>query len=101
MAPAAPNLRRRPCYANSRLLQLPQLRLQRRRWHRPRPPPGAAGTVDGITAGAARASTPVARPIMATTMVTAAAMCGDWSRRPGDPAGAWGIAATELNHPIP
>jgi hypothetical protein len=44
MAPSAPNPRRRPCYANSRLLQLPRLRWVRPRWRRPPPPPGAAGT---------------------------------------------------------
>jgi hypothetical protein len=44
------------------------------------------GTVDGTVAGAVPASSSVARPIMLT--VTAAAMCGDWSRHRGDPAGA-------------
>ena len=33
--------RRRPCYANSRLLQLPRFRWVRPRWRRPPPPPGA------------------------------------------------------------
>ena len=47
MALPAPNLRRRPCYANSGLLVLQRLRSVRLRWRRRRLPPGtaAAGTV--------------------------------------------------------
>jgi hypothetical protein len=41
---------------------------------------------DGTVAGPVPASSSVARPIMVT--VTAAALCGDWSRHRGDPAGA-------------
>src|SRR5512140_676834 len=99
MAPSAPNPRRRPCYANSRLLQLPQLRSARPRWRPPPPPPGAAGTVAGMAAagivagaGAVPASMSAAPPIMATAAVTSA----DWSRRHGAPAGGWSIAATDL-----
>src|SRR5258708_5974981 len=101
MAPSAPNLRRRPCYANSHLLQLPRLRLQRPRWRRPPPLPGAVmvGTVVGIAAaGAVPASSSVARPIMVTA--TAAAMSDDWSRRRGVPAGAWSIAAIDRKSSI-
>src|SRR2546430_7374611 len=84
MAPTAPNLWRRPCYATSRLLQLPRHRWVRPRWRRLPLPPGAVTvgtTVDGTAAGAVPASSSVAPPIMAP--VTAAAMCGDWSRRHG------------------
>src|SRR6266404_1822845 len=101
MAPTAPNLRRRPCYANFRLLQLPRLRLQRPRWRRPPPLPGAVmvGTVVGMAAaGAVPASSSVARPIMVTA--TAAAMCDDWSPRRGVPAGAWSIAAIDRQSSI-
>src|SRR5664279_5640961 len=101
MAPRAPKpLRRRPCYANSRLLPLPRRRWQRRRWRRLQPPPGAAtaGTVDGMAAagaGTVRAFSSAVRP---TPMAdTAAALCGDWSRPPGDRAGAWSTAAIERN----
>src|SRR6266478_8028776 len=89
MAPTAPNLWRRPCYVNSRLLQLPRHRWVQPRWRQLRPPPGAATvgtTADGTAAGAAPASSSVARPIVT---VTAAAMYGDWSRPRGDPDGAW------------
>ena len=57
MALTAPNPRRRPCYANSRLLQLLRLRWARPRWRRLPPPPGAAmaGTAVGTTAGLGRA----------------------------------------------
>src|SRR5665213_2548570 len=86
-------LRRRPCYANSRLLQLPQLRWVWPRWPRlpRRPSPVTAGTVaDGMAVGmAARASSSAARAIMATATLMAAAMCGGWSRRHGDPARGW------------
>ena len=98
MAPTAPNLWRRPCYANSRLLQLPRHRWARRRWHRLPLPPGAVTvgtTVDGTAVGAVPASSSVAPPIMAP--VTAAAMCGDWSQRRGDLAGASSIAAIEFD----
>ena len=62
-----------------------------------------AGTADGIGgwAGAVRASSSAARPIMATAMATAAAMCGDWSRPRGDPAGAWSTAAIDLKSSDP
>jgi len=101
MAPTAPNLWRRPCYANSRLLQLPRHRWVRPRWRRLPLPPGAVTvgtTVDGTAAGAVPASSSVAPPIMAP--VTAAAMCGDWSRRHGGLAGGWWIAAIDPNRPI-
>src|SRR5437773_10438639 len=99
MVPTAPNLWRRPCYANSRLLQLPRHRWRRRRWHRLPLPPGAVtvGMVAGTAAagaGAVDASSSVVLPIM--VLVTAAAMCGDWSQRRGDLAGASSIAAIEF-----
>jgi hypothetical protein len=85
MAPIAPNLWRRPCYSNSRLLQLPRHRWVRLRWRRLPLPPGAVirvgTTVDGTAAGAVPASSSAGRPIM--VLVTAAAMCGDWSQRRG------------------
>ncbi len=100
MAPTAPNLWRRPCYANSRLLQLPRHRWARRRWRRLPLPPGAAtvGMVAGTAAagaGAVHASSSVVRPIM--VLVPAAAMCGDWSQRRGDLAGASSITAIEFD----
>src|SRR5881397_2140926 len=86
MAPTAPNLWRRPCYANSRLLQLPRHRWARRRWRRLPLPPGAVtvGMVAGTAAagaGAVDASSSAVLPII--VLVTAAAMCGDWSQRRG------------------
>src|SRR4030081_1006964 len=91
MAPTAPNLRRRSCYANSRLLQSPRLRWVQLHWRRL--PPRRIGTVvgtaaAGITAdgaGVGPASTPEA-PAM--VMATAVAMRVDWSRPPGVLAGA-------------
>src|SRR4051812_28444427 len=76
-------LRRRPCYANFRLLQLPRLRWVWPRWRRPPPLPGAAtaGTAAGMAvgAGAAHASSSRDQPT-----ATAAALCGGWSRHRGD-----------------
>jgi hypothetical protein len=90
MASTAPNLRRRSCYVNSRLLQLPRPHWVQPRWRRPRPPPGAA--MAGITAAGTMAAGVLADPAStseARATLTAAAMRDDWSRRRGDPAGAW------------
>src|SRR4051794_31820562 len=86
----APNPRRRPCYANSRLLQLRPRRWPLQLWRRLPPPRGVVGTA-GITAlaGVLQAFMLAVPPIM----VTAVVMCGDWSRHRGAPAGAWSIAA--------
>src|SRR5882724_3367764 len=65
----AVTLRRRSCYANSRLLQLPRLRWAQPRWRRLPPRPGAAaGITVGIMVvgvGAARASSSAVRPTTA------------------------------------
>src|SRR5258707_15451738 len=78
MAPPAPNLWRRPCYANSRLLQLPRHRWVRPRWRRLLLPPGAVTvgtTADGTAAGAVPASSSAVRPTVTVTVtVTVAAM---------------------------
>jgi len=99
MAPAAPYQRRRRCYANSRLLQLPRLRWQWRPW-RPLPPlPGTVGmAVMAITAGVG--AVPASTPPRLRIMVTAAAMCGGWSRPHGALVGASSIVATEHNGPM-
>jgi hypothetical protein len=109
MALPAPNLRRRPCYANSRLLQLPRLRWVWPHWPQPPPLPGAVmagtaavGTVAGMAAGvgAVPAFSSVVRPITDKAMAMAAAMCGIWFRRRGARAGAWSTAAIDPNRPI-
>jgi hypothetical protein len=94
----APNPRRRPCYANSRLLQLRPRRWPLQLWRRLPPPRGVVGTA-GITAlaGVLQAFMLAVPPIM----VTAVVMCGDWSRHRGAPAGAWSIAATEHHRATP
>src|SRR5665213_3467993 len=76
------------CYANSRLLPSQRYRWVQPHWRRLRPRPGArmvAGTVVGMaaTAGVRRACMSAVPPT-----VTAAAMCGNWCRPPGDRAGA-------------
>src|SRR6266849_5496376 len=75
-AVGAETSRRRSCFANSRLLQLPRLRWASPRWHRLPPRPGAAGMVAGTMAGAgvARASSSAAPLITRAAMVTAVAM---------------------------
>src|SRR3954449_7132819 len=89
--PPAANPRRLPCYANSRLLLLPQLR-SAPRWRPLRLLPAGTMARMGITAGAGALPdfTLADRP-----MLTAAATSGDWSRRLGGPAGASSIAAIE------
>src|SRR5258708_34194289 len=95
MAPPAPNLWRRPCYANSRLLQLPRHRWVRPRWRRPLLPPGAVTvgtTADGTAAGAVPASSSAVRPMV---KVTGAAMLGHVSRLRGYPSAGRGSVATD------
>src|SRR5438067_2145354 len=81
--------RRRTCFANFRLLQLPRLRWVWLRWRRLPPRPGAVGMVAGTTVGAgvARASWSAARLIMPAVMT--AATCGAWSEPLGVRAGGW------------
>src|SRR4051794_5690661 len=72
----APNPRRRPCYANSRLLQLRPRRWPLQLWRRLPPPRGVVGTA-GITAlaGVLQASMLAARPIMVTAGVFFGGRC--------------------------
>src|SRR3954454_3937972 len=90
MAPLGAEPRRRSCYATSRLLRPPQLRLQQPPWRRPPPLPGVAGITTAL-AGAALALSLPARLIMDT----AAATCGGWRPLRGDLVGAWSTAAIE------
>src|SRR5258708_39668944 len=97
MAPPAPNLWRRPCYANSRLLQLPRHRWVRPRWRRPLLPPGAVtvGTTADGTAGGA--GPPSLAAVPANVAVNGAGLCGDAARRGGEPPG--GVVIVVISSP--